>query len=188
MSKSSNPKRVLAFAPVSRGFGFAVLESPTQLIESAVKSARRDEETILGKILGLVQHYQPDIIVVGDWENSRRCLRIKGVLAGICTLAAREGIKCRRFSIKRVKRVFEAFHAETKQEIAQEIARQLPMLAHVLPLPRKPWMTEDYQMPAFDAVALALTYFYSRPVRNGHKTEPTLLVDSSLNDQKRDGS
>jgi len=50
--------------------------------------------------------------------------------------------------------------ATTKQEIAIAIAERFPELAPRLPRFRKPWMSEDYRMSIFDAVALALTFFF----------------------------
>ena len=50
--------------------------------------------------------------------------------------------------------------ATTKQEIAIAIAERFPELAPRLPRSRKPWMSEDYRMSIFDAVALALTFFF----------------------------
>ena len=47
-----------------------------------------------------------------------------------------------------------------KQEIAIAIAERFPELAPRLPRFRKPWMSEDYRMSIFDAVALALTFFF----------------------------
>jgi hypothetical protein len=39
------------------------------------------------------------------------------------------------------------------------IAKRFPELAPRLPRFRKPWMSEDYRMSIFDAVAMALTLF-----------------------------
>jgi len=189
MGTNPNPKRVLAIDPTSRGLGFAVLESPTTLIYWAVKSVReKNEASILEKVSSLIHYYKPEVLVIEDHNKSRRCPRIQSLLAGIDELASKEGVKCRRFPIARVKKVFKAFQAQTKQEIAQEVAQQLPDLAHHLPPPRKPWMTENYQMPVFDAVALALTYFYSRPVRKGNTAKEASPIIPSSDAGERVGS
>ncbi len=189
MGKSPNPKRVIAIDPTSRGFGFAVLESPTNLVYWAIKSVReKDEASILEKVSALIKYYRPEVLVIEDHIKSRRCPRIQNLLTGLGNLASNEGLTCRRFPATRVKKVFRTFHAHTKQEIAQEVAKQLPDLAHHLPPPRKPWMTENYQMPVFDAVALALTYFYSRPVRRGNTAKDASPIISSHDDEGRDDS
>jgi Holliday junction resolvasome RuvABC endonuclease subunit len=167
-SANTNPKRVLAVDPTSRGFGFVVLESPTTLVEWGNKVIRQQhEETILTKVSKLIRHYLPDIIVFEDYRGSRRSARVQSLLDGIGRLATVEGLKSRRLPIARVKKVFRAFHAGTKHEIAHAVAQQLPDLASWLPRFRKPWMSEGYQMAIFDAAALALTYFNSQLLRSG---------------------
>lgn len=164
-SRNLNPKRALAIDPTSRGFGFVVLESPATLVDWAVKVIRQqDEAKILAKVLELIRHYQPEIMVLEDHRGSRRGSRVKSLLDEVCRLATTDGLKCRRVPVSRVKKVFRTFRANTKHEIAHAVAQQLPELAPQLPRYRKPWMSEDYQVPIFDAAALALTYFHSRPV------------------------
>jgi len=163
-STKPNPKRVLAIDPTSRGFGFFVLESPTSPVDWGVKVIRQKKEAkALETVSGLINHYRPEIIVIEDYRGSRRCERIQGFLNGVGRLAKTEGLKCRRIAVSYVKRIFRTFNATTKHEIAHVVAQQLPEIAPRLPRYRKPWMSEDYRMAIFDAAALALTYFYSRP-------------------------
>jgi Holliday junction resolvasome RuvABC endonuclease subunit len=170
-----NPKRVLALDPTSRGFGYAVLESPTTPVDWGGKVTRGDKQAAsLSKVSELIRHYRPEVIVLEDFRRSRRCQRVKDLLSGVCELAAKEGLRTRCFTTSYVKRVFQTFGARTKHEISQAVAQQLPELAPQVPRYRKPWMSEDYQMAMFDAVALALTYFYSRPVRGGKTLKPLL--------------
>ena len=160
-----NSKRVLAIDPTSRGFGFVVLEWPTTLVDWGVKDVRQQNESkTLRKVSKLIQHYRPEIIVLEDYEGSRRSERIRTLIEKVSRLAVREGVKIRRIPGSRRKKVFKTFHAHNKHEIAHAVAQQLPELAPQLPPYRKAWMSEDYQMAIFDAAALALTYFHSRPV------------------------
>ena len=168
-SNNANPKRVMAISPTSRGFGFVVFESQTSLIEWAVKTVRqKKEESTLAKVLKLFRLYKPETVVVEDYQDSRLGKRNQKLLSAICDLAGREGLKSRRFSVSRVKRIFRTFGAKTKHEIAKAVSQQLPELTSLLPPPRKAWESEGYRMPIFDAAALALTYFYSHAVRNGN--------------------
>lgn len=167
-SRNPNPTRVLAIDPTSRGFGYVVFETPTTPVDWGGKVIRQQEESkILAKVLELIRHYRPKIIVLEDHRGSRRCARVQSLLDGVCRLATTEGIKSRCFPVSRVKKVFRTFSANTKHEIALAIAQQIPELAPRLPRYRKAWMSEGYGMAIFDAAALALTYFYSRPVRTG---------------------
>lgn len=160
---ASKITRVLAIDPTSRGLGFAVLESQTQLVDSGMKYAKSVSQTdMLSTFVRLVLKYSPNLIITERAEVSRRCERVRLLLGAIKDQAKEKKLRVRCFSIDRVKKVFGAFQAQTKQEIAQAITQQLPALAANLPRPRKPWTSEHYQMAAFDAVALALSYFYSR--------------------------
>src|SRR5260370_23035679 len=162
-SSTANPKRVLAIDPTSRGFGYVVLESPTTVVDGGGKDIRQqDEAKTLAKVSELIAHYWPEIIVLEDHRGSRRCARIRRLLDEVCRLATKEGIKCRRISVSRVKKVFRTFRATTKHEIAHVVAQQLPELAPQLPRYRKQWMSEGYGMPFSDAAAFAPTYSNSR--------------------------
>lgn len=170
MTKSLNPRRVLAIDPTSRGFGFAILEGPTTLIDWGVRSCRsatiEKEIQALSRISDLIKHYRPHSLILEklDDEGSRRCGRIRLLLGAIRNAAAWQGIKVRSIPATKIQKVFLTFNARTKHEIACAVADQLPELAPRLPRPRKPWMTEDYRMAMFDAAALALAHFYSRRV------------------------
>lgn len=157
-------KRVLAIDPVSRRFGYAVLEWPLILVDWGVKSTRKQKkEKTLTIISKLVKRYHPTVIVLEDCSNarSRRCPRIEKLIGSICRYAVKENIAVRVFSRSQVRQVFDAFGAITKYEIAHAISRQLPELVPRLPRYRKPWMSEDYRMALFNATALALTYRYT---------------------------
>jgi Holliday junction resolvasome RuvABC endonuclease subunit len=172
-SKKHNSKRVLAIDPTSKGFGYVVFDSQTTLADWAGKTvAKQNEAKTLEKLSKLIQHYQPDVLVFEDHRESRRCPRVKKLLEGVQNLATAEGLESRRFTMSRVKKVFATFHAGTKYEIAHAVAQQLPALAPELPRKRKAWMTEEYCMAVFDAAALALTYFISRPLRGGAVPRP----------------
>ena len=153
--------RVLAIDPSTRGFGFAVLEGPNRLIDWGVKETKTDKKRRTLKLIhDLIDQYQPNVIVVEDYEGkgSHRCRRVRELIEDISKLAAKQEIKVRRFSRAKVKQAFSESGAVNKYEIAQTIANRFPELAPRLPRFRKPWMSEDYRMSIFDAVALALIF------------------------------
>jgi Holliday junction resolvasome RuvABC endonuclease subunit len=157
--------RALAIDPSTRGFGFAVLEGPNQLIDWGVKETKVDKNSKTLKLIAdLIEPYQPAVIVVEDYEakGSRRCTRVRELIADISKLAAKKKVKVRKFSRLKVKRPFSESGASTKHEIAVAISRWFPELAPRVPRFRKPWMSEDYRMSIFDAVAFGLTFFESR--------------------------
>ena len=163
-----NKVRVLGIDPGSRGFGYAVIEWPFNLVDWGVKSVRHKKKSrTLSRVLGLLRRYRPHVIVLENCEDkdSRRCQRIEKLISAICREAIQYGVTVRVYSRSEIRGVFGPFGAETKYEIAHAIAKQLPELSTRLPRYRKPWMSEDYRMASFTATSLVLTYLYTRSFR-----------------------
>ena len=155
--------RVLAIDPTSKGFGYAVLEGPDELIDWGVKEDRQNRNTrCLKQIAGLIERWRPDVFVVEEvrGKSSRRSLRVRELITETLNLAAVKGI--RRFTITRpmIRITFATDGVLTKHHIATDIARRFPELARRLPPLRKPWISEPARMSIFDAVSYALTYYY----------------------------
>jgi hypothetical protein len=152
--------RILAIAPSTRGFGFAVLEGLDMLADWGVKEAKGDKNNqSLGKVKELVALYMPDLIVLQDTspKDCRRSLRIKTLTRRIISLASKQKIKVELFSDQHVEDIFFTDGRGTKYARAQIVAARFPEeLGSRLPPKRKPWKSEDYRMAIFDAVALAL--------------------------------
>ena len=75
----------------------------------------------------------------------------------IVTMATARKLKVKLYSDVKIRRAYFTDGKGTKHGIAEIIAKRFPeeLGAHVPPK-RRPWMSEDYQMSIFDAVALAL--------------------------------
>jgi hypothetical protein len=101
------------------------------------------------------------VVGVEDYtgKGSRRCRRIQGLINDISKLASKRNIRVRSVSRVKVKQGFSESGASNKQEIAIAIAKQFPELVPRLPRFRKPWMSEDYRMSIFDAVAFGIAFF-----------------------------
>lgn len=156
-------RRIVAIAPSVRGFGFAVFEGPGVLIDWGVKNVRYEKNSrCLLQIANLFERYRPDAIIVEDCRSkkSKRCPRIKRLIREIIDLASSRIIQSYRFSRFQIIKTFSQHNASTKHQIAASIATDFTELTHLLPPLRKPWMSEDYRMGIFDAVALALTFFH----------------------------
>jgi hypothetical protein len=166
--------RVLAIDPVTRGFGFAVLEGSDRLIDWGVKETKTDKSRRSLKLISdLIDQYEPHVLVLEDYagKDSRRCGRVQRLIDAISKLASSKKVRVKRISRGDVKAYFKQYRAVTKYEIAVSIAKRFPELAPRLPRFRKPWMSEDYRMSIFDAVALGLVTFTSRSRRiGGEKT------------------
>lgn len=159
--RASQPhnRRVLAAYPSSRGFGFAVMEAGI-LVDWGAKNVRKDKNaTSLKQVEKLLAHYRPGLIVLPDNQakTARSAERIRTLIQQIAELAGSQNIPVLLFSQPEVRRRFFSKGLGTKHALAQLLAEQFPdELGFRLPPKRKAWMSEDYRMAIFDAVALAL--------------------------------
>jgi Holliday junction resolvasome RuvABC endonuclease subunit len=156
--------RVLAIDPTTNGFGFVVMEGPESLIDWGVRIAGRDDKNdrCLKLVSALIDIYRPDVLVVEELRTgrSRRSQRVQELIDSIANLASERNVKTRRFSSFQIRRNFSESAAANKEQIATAIANRFPELAPRVPQHRFAWMSEHYNMAVFDAVSLALTYFY----------------------------
>ena len=168
--------RTLAIDPTTNGFGFAVMEGPESLIDWGVKDAGAGDKNArcLEIVSALIDHYMPDVLVVEDYRNKgfRRCERVRRLIQDIMKLALKKRVKARKFNRSEVREAFSGSGTFTKHGIATTIAERLLELAPRLPPYRHAWMSEDYRMAIFDAVALALTFFHFE----SHKGKDELLA------------
>ena len=155
-----NPKqyRILAIAPSTKGFGFAVLEGRDILVDWGVRNVQGNKNAqSVKRVEELIAHYQLGVLVLQNIEDSRRAPRIKSLSRKIISMAKTRKVKVMLFSHEQVKQIYFADGRGTKYRLAEILAQRFPEeLSSRLPPKRKPWMSEDYRMDIFDAVALAL--------------------------------
>lgn len=162
-NKASSPIRLFAVDPCPRGFAFAVLEMPADLVDWGLREVMSDKEGgTLQKVNELINHYAPDFIILEDWRHwsSRRCSRIKRLLQSLGDLAKTLGVECRTITQEDLRFFWERMGCRIKDEVAQEIARMFPVLAPRLPPRRRAWMPEDPRINIFDTIALAVAFFH----------------------------
>jgi Holliday junction resolvasome RuvABC endonuclease subunit len=156
---NSKNLRVLAVAPSTRGFGFAVLDGE-RLINWGVKSVTGDKNSqSLLKLGKLLVFYHPDIAAFEDHsaKGSRRSARIRTLGEQMISMARSRKVGVKLFSRQQVRKFFFSEGKGTKDALAEILTKRFPEeLACRLPKKRRPWMTEAYQMGIFDAVAIAL--------------------------------
>ena len=187
---SDNPIRVLSIDPTTAGFGFAVMEGADSLIDWGVKEATDDKNPACLKLVaGLMNRYQPVVVVVKNpiGRKSRRCERVRELIRNILNLAVERGIRTRMYSRMEVKSAFAHQGARTKHEIATAISKNLLELGPRVPRYRHPWMSEDYRMAIFNAVALALT-FYKLKNKGRKDTLSALGINDHVEEQENSRS
>ncbi len=163
MSRPTDEPRVLAVDPTSRGFGYAVLEGSTDLIDWGVtEGPKADNAWVVVHVTELIGRYSPDWLIREDTKagGARRRTRVQELLVQLSLHARRDGTHVARISRNQVKRMFRSAEATNKEQIADAIVGHFEELRISRPPVRKTWMNEDPRMAIFDAVAFALAYFY----------------------------
>jgi Holliday junction resolvasome RuvABC endonuclease subunit len=154
--------RLLAIAPSTRGFGFAVHEGQDTLIDWGAKRVTGDKNAeSLARIGSMITHYEPKILVLEDAfaKGSRRSRRIRELNKRIVALAIRGKVRVVCLSREQVMQMFIADGKGTKHSIAEIVATRFPEeLGPRLPRKRRSYDNEDPRMDIFAAVALALAF------------------------------
>src|SRR2546422_2247030 len=127
-------KRVIAIDPITKGFGFAVLDGAEELVDWGLRGTKPSsdpEARSLQEFARLLEIYSPDRVVVEDCldARSRRGMRSQRLIARISTLAGERGVPVRRFSRAGLYRAFAPERACSKYQIALAIVRRFPELA-----------------------------------------------------------
>jgi hypothetical protein len=163
--------RILAIAPSSRGFGYALLEGE-KLANWGSSTASKDKNTkCVMKVEELLLRFEPAVMVLEDTgaEGSRRYPRIRELSQRLLALGLNHKTPIGWFRQDQVMHFFSGNGEGTKQEIAQRIGERFPEeLGAMVPPKRRTGMNQDYRIDIFDAVALAIIFresIYSRARR-----------------------
>ena len=152
---------VLAVAPSSTGFGYALFEGGDRLIDWGARrvAGNKNAQCVL-HVATLIQLYRPRVILLEDphARGARRWPRIKTLLDMLQALAKEKRIRCIRYARVRVAGHFNGPKRPTKERVAREIVRLYPELGPFLPPKRRIWETEDPRLAIFVAVSYALVF------------------------------
>lgn len=154
---------VLAIHPFTRGFAFALFESPLSPVDWGIKEVRGGNRNTrcLAAATALLARAKPDIVVLEDCSgcHARRSRRIRRLQCLIANAVTGVGLDLRHYPRECIRDCFKGTGAVTRHEIAEAIAPQIPAFSEKLPPVRKVWESEDPRMALFDAASLVLTHY-----------------------------
>lgn len=157
------PVRILAVAPVSRGFGYVVMEGPGQLRSFGNKTILQNKNVrTLIWVERFIRRFQPDVLVLPEVNtaDTHRAKRIKQLHKRIVALAEAQRLRVKLIAITKVRERLLGQNKGNKQSMAETLAGLFPTdLAPRLPPKRKVWESEDPRMDIFDAVGLAVAFW-----------------------------
>ncbi len=155
---------VFAIYPNSSGFGFVTMENERKLIGYGTVRIKPiiSNRKAMKQAQKLIDYYKPTIVIMPDAEakSSRIGKRTRKLILKIIAYADSEKLPVELCSRDQIRDVFEIHGAVTKYEIAKFLLAEFKELEPKRPRERKLWTSEDRNMAIFDALSLALTWFY----------------------------
>ena len=154
---------VLAIHFSSRGFGWAVFESPLSHVAAGVYTPTRyKDDRCIKRIDRLLGRYQPQAVILEAFdEGSLRRSRIRDLGRRVVSLVEGHAHDLAILTREDVQAAFADVGARTREEIAEAVHRSVPALRYRLPKRRTPGDSERKSLPMFSAAALALTHYHN---------------------------
>lgn len=154
---------LLSIYPNANGFGFVYMADPRKLIDyGSVRINPISNSKVLARVKKSFAYFRPSIVVILDpyGRSSRTGKRVRKLIDSIVTYAKDDGLEVAQYTRDQIRDIFEVFGAKTKYEISQLLITEFKELERKSPKKRKLWTSEDRNMAIFDALSLALTWYY----------------------------
>jgi hypothetical protein len=158
----TQPTRILAIDPTTKGFGYAILDLPLRLVAWGMAHIDGEKRSgAIARFVSLLDQFRPDAVVLEDTtaQGSRRYPRVRDLLETLGKIAREHGLEVQTVSRLAVIGYFSSKEEQaTKHTIATTLAGAFPELAEKVPKKRKIWQSEDERIAVFDALSLAVTF------------------------------
>ena len=154
---------VFAVYPNANGYGFVYMKNARTLLDyGSVRINPVNNSATLNRIKKALDFLKPSIVVVQNpnSKSSRTGPRVRRLIRKIIQYSKSENLPLEKYSRDQIRSVFEQFGATTKYEISQLLITEFTELKTMAPKKRKLWTSEDRYMAIFDALSLALTWYY----------------------------
>lgn len=166
---SANDTYVMAVAPVSRGFGLFVVTMKGQPIDWRVREIRNADDKnarCQASVDQLIEEFRPVALVIEDHQapESQRRERVQELLELLASLPDDHNIKLAKFGPARMRAALDLPPRANKHKVAAALTAHFPILASLLPPPKKIWEPEVHSMAIFSAAALAFAYLKQQGV------------------------
>ncbi len=154
---------VFAVYPNANGFGFVFMENARKLIDfGVVRINPINNATILKRIRKSIDYMKPSVLILQNpyGVSSRTGKRVRQLVQDILQTSQELKLEVVQYSRDNIRDVFEQFGATTKYEVSQVLITEFKELESRVPKMRKLWTSEDRNMAIFDALSLALTWYF----------------------------
>ena len=155
---------VLALYPTRYGVAYALFSSPNLMIEFGIGNVQPiNNRKVMKRVKKYIEHFKPSVIITRNLLDlkGRKSKRTQRLIEAICNQAKKQNLEVHSYSRTQIREVFKEFGAESKYEISHKIIEWFEELkGYEFPI-RKKWMAENYNAGIFDAVSLAVVYWYN---------------------------
>lgn len=162
MSKQ-NKQIVLALYPTRYGMGYAVFDSPEDLVDYGISYVQpMSNKKMMEKVKEYFSFFNPTIVLcrnVNDLKK-RAGKRTKKLIDLICSEAKSQGLEVHSYTRADIQNVFSQFGATTKYQISKKLIEWYPILKTYEFPKRGRWKSENHNTGVFDAVSLAFTHWF----------------------------
>ena len=157
------PDRTVAIYIHSRGFSYAVMDSPLELIETRLWEIPLKETTRIKRAMQMViQKHQPSTLIVEDCNSrySRKGKRAKNLIHSLVLWAKKNSIPCYAYTRDDIRSVFEPWKAKNRHQISEVLVRNIEQLkSYAYEKPSYP-NKEKNVAAIFVAVSLSVTHYF----------------------------
>lgn len=153
---------VMAVVPSARGVAHVVFEGPFSPISWGAMDVRGDNRSrrSVEGIARLFGRFPPTALILQDMDGaSNRPAAVRMVNDALAVFAETQGVEVALFTRDQVRESFVGQGLTSRQQVAEAIARRIPMFARLVPPPRRLWEAESRRMGIFDAAALVQTFY-----------------------------
>jgi len=145
--------RILGVTSTTRGCAFATIENHNRLVDWAVSSIPPSEEAAFETISKVLRKMRPLFIALDRLAGAKKRTRGKAFDKALERASADRRIMI--LSVDRRKAASGRHSQPNRWDIAEEMAKRFPEIAHKLPSRRKPWQSDDDRIGLFLALAAA---------------------------------
>lgn len=160
-TKSATP--VLALYPNRFGIGYALFGAGDDLIDCGMGYIQpASNRKAMPRVRHYLSYYKPSILLTRAREPVKKRLgkRLERLTSLIEQEARRQNLEVHHYTRRQIQNVFDLFKANTKYDISKKLVDWFPILKKYQFPKRKRWMNENHQTGVFDAVSLAMVYYY----------------------------
>ena len=145
--------RVLGIEPVTRGFGWSVVEGMERLVDWGIVTRREARER---RLKWLLSQYRPTAVAVPTLPVTRRKSHAAAVLSLIDTSMESTGYAVQGVPRSLVLEEFSGCAATTRRSVAKALSNQFPSLGIVDETRPWWWKDETERLSVFWSLALAI--------------------------------